>query len=232
MVNKFKSIKSVIAGLYRDLDINTEINENSCIEWINEALMLIGSFPQFEENKIILEVCNHTVDLPKNFLYVRNVTSNGKPLHWDNKNNIKLSCNTDCNIPTCCTEDNFYIRDCNLFTSIKEGKLLFEYLGIPVDEEGYPLIPDDVYFDKAFKAYCTFMLDKIEFRKGLLPQQVFQFSEREWLFYVGAAKGSANTPDRATMERIKNVWVRLIPQQRAFNQNFVNLGKPEQRRLH
>lgn len=232
MVNKFKSIMSIIPGLYRDLGINTEINEGDIIEWCAEGLMLIGSFPQFEECKTIIEVKNHTASLPNNFLYIRNITFDGKPMHWDNKNMIKLSNDDKCNIPTCCTENNFYIRDCTLYTSLNCGNILIEYLGIPTDEDGYPLMPDDVYFDKALKAYCTFMLDKIQFRKGLLPQQVFQHSEREWLWYVGAAKGSANTPDRNMMERLKNVWVRLIPQQRSFDQNFVNLGKPEQRKLH
>jgi len=232
MINKFKSIKSILAGLYRDLGVNTELNESDLYEWCAEALMLIGSYPQYTEETVMLDVDNHTCGLPNNFLYIKGATVNGKPLAWNNKSIASNYNCPECKIPTCCTEHNFYIRDCNIYTSLNCGKLCFTYLGIPVDEDGYPLMPDDVYFDKALKSYCTYMLDRIQFRKGTLPQQVFTMSERDWLWYVNSARGSAYMPDTATMNRLKNIWVRLIPQQRAYENNFNSLGQPEQRRIH
>lgn len=211
MVNKFKSIKTVIAGLYRDLGVNTELNESDIFEWCGESLMLIGAYPQFIEQTTILDVTNHTCKLPNNFLYIKAVTNNGRQLSWNNKSASNSYNCKDCNIPTCCTEDNFYIKECNINTSINCGKLCFTYLGIPVDEEGYPLMPDDVYFDKALKAYCTYMLDKIQFRKGVIPVSVFQFSEKEWLWYVGAAKGSANMPDSGEIQKLARAWISLVP---------------------
>lgn len=234
MITKFKSIQTIISGLYRDLGTNTELNESDIIEWAGEALMLIGAYPQFVENISLLEVTNHTAKVPTNFLYLKSVTNSktGHVLSWNNKSAVTNYNCPECKIPTCCTEDNFYIHDCQLNTSLNCGTLCFTYIGLPVDCDGYPMMPDDVYYDKALKAYCTYMLDKIQFRKGTLPQAIFQFSEKEWLWYVGAAKGSANTLDTNAMERIKNVWVRLIPRQNEFRNNFNNLGKPEQRHLH
>ena len=75
------------------------------------------------------------------------------------------------------------------------------------------------------------MLDKIQFRRGLIPEVVFKFSEREWLWYVGSAKGSANMMSTAQMDRIQKIWVRLIPKPHEFSNNFRNLENHERRNL-
>jgi len=232
MIVNFKSSKSIIAGLYRDLDINTELGESSIIEWIAEGLSLIGSYSQMEEKSAVLTVVNHRVQLPCGFAFPKDITFNGKPLSWSTKsaaNNYQCpECNT---VPTCCTDYNFYISDGFINTSLESGDLCIVYLGIPVDNEGYPLVPDDVYFDKALKAYCTYMLDRIQFRKGLIPDKVYQESKVDWLFYVNSARGSANMPDSSQMERLKRVWVRLIPKQGEYNNGFRNIESAERRNL-
>lgn len=232
MITKFKSFKSIIAGLYRDLGINTEINEQEIGEWIGEALNLIGSYAQLEEVSSIISVANHRVLLPCGFLYPKDITFNGRPLSWSTKSAANNYQCEDCNrIPSCCTDYNFYISDGYIHTSLPEGDLCIVYLSIPVDEEGYPLVPDNVYFDKALKAYCTYMLDRIQFRRGLIPDKVYQESKIDWLFYVNSARGSANMPDSAQMERLKRVWVRLIPKQGEYTNGFRNIESAERRNL-
>ena len=232
MITNFKSSKSLIAGLYRDLDLNVELSESSIIEWIGEALSMIGSYAQNKEVSTILTVANHTVALPCDFIYPKDITYNGKPLSWSTKsaaNNYK--CEECEKIPKCCTEYNFYISDGCLNTSLEAGDLCIVYQAIPVDEEGFPLVPDNVYFDKALKAYVTYMLDKIQFRRGLIPEVVFRMSEKDWYFYVNSARGSAYMPDSSQMERLKRVWVRLIPKQSEYANGFRNLETRERRNL-
>ncbi len=232
MIVNFKSSKALIAGLYRDLGNNTEINESDFLEWIGEGLSMIGSYAQNKEVATVLTVANHTVALPCDFIYPKDITYNGRPLSWSTKsaaNNYKCE---DCNsIPTCCTEYNFYISDGCLNTSLESGDLCIVYQAIPVDEEGFPLVPDNIYFDKALKAYVTYMLDKIQFRRGLIPEVVFRMSEKDWYFYVNSARGSAYMPDSSQMERLKNTWVRLIPKQSEYANGFRSLESREKRNL-
>lgn len=231
MIVNFKSSKAIIAGLYRDLGNNTELNEVSIIEWIAEALSLIGSYAQNKEVSTILTVVNHTVALPCDFIYPKDITYNGVPLSWSTKSAANNYNCEDCNIPTCCSEYNFYISDGCLNTSLESGDLCIVYQAIPVDDEGFPLVPDNVYFDKALKAYVTYMLDKIQFRRGLIPEVVFRMSEKDWYFYVNSARGSAYMPDSSQMERLKNTWVRLIPKQNEYQNNFRSLESRERRNL-
>ena len=54
MIVNFKSSKALIAGLYRDLGNNTEINESDFLEWVGEGLSMIGSYAQNKEVSTIL----------------------------------------------------------------------------------------------------------------------------------------------------------------------------------
>jgi len=155
---------------------------------------------------------------------------NGKPIRWASNTLVSLYGCQGCKVPTCCTDEYFFITESHIKTSFREGKICLLYLAIPSDEEGYPLIPDDVYFAKALKAYCTYMLDRIEFRKQKLPEVAYRDSEKDWLFYVNSARGAANMPNVQQLERLKNVWVRMIPKQDEFDKNFMNIGNRERRR--
>ena len=53
-----------------------------------------------------------------------------------------------------------------------KDKTTITYLGLPTDEDGYPLVPDDVYYIKAVAAYIIHMLDKQEWRKGSIADKV------------------------------------------------------------
>lgn len=232
MITNFKSVKTIIAGLYRDLGINTEINEQDVVEWVAEALNLIGSYSQMNEISAVITVANHRVKLPCDFVYPKDITYLGRPLSWATKsasNNYQCE---ECNdIPSCCTDYNFYIEDGYINTSLETGDLCIVYLGVPVDEDGYPLVPNDVYFDKALKSYVTYMLDRMQFRRGLVPEVVFRISEKDWLFYVNSARGSANMPDSSQMERLKSVWVRLIPKQNSYANGFRDIASRERKNL-
>jgi hypothetical protein len=232
MIHNLKSSKSIIARLYRNLGSNKELNESDIIEWVADALNMIGAYPQFKEVSTILTVENHNVKLPCGFVYLKDITFNGKPLMWSSKSAANNYNCPDCNtIPTCCSEYNFYIQDGCLNTNITEGELCIVYLSVPVDEEGFPLIPDDIYYDKALESYVTYMLDRIEFRGGRIPEAVYKESKQDWLFYVNSARGSAYMPDASKLEQLKNIWVRLIPKQNEYQNSFRNLETRERRNI-
>lgn len=238
MVTGFTSIKTILAKLYRDLNINTEINESHVIEWCNEALLKIGAYSQFEEVSKCLELTDGKACLPNGFYRIVDIKYNNQPLAWaSNTMAANYQCE-GCNIPQCCTQYTFYINDCYLITNIDSStntstsdNICIVYLGIRVDDEGYPMIPDDVYFLEACAKYVTYMLDYQEWRKGQVPDKVIDRSEKDYLFYINSARGAANAPSTAQLENLKNVMVRLIPKSNEYNKFFVNNPNQEKRRL-
>lgn len=235
MITGFISIKYILAKLYRDLGINSELNENDVVEWVAEALNMIGAYSQYTEISECITVKNGKAKLPCGFYKLVDLNYKNNPIYWaTNTNAANYQCHT-CRIPTCLNSQckyTFYINDSYIITNIKdehdeEANLCMVYLGIPTDEEGYPMIPDDVYYIKALTAYVTSMLDYQDWRKGKIADKVYQKSEQDWLFYVNSARGAANMPNVAQLEGLKNILVRLMPHHNDFRRGFKNFNQPE-----
>lgn len=231
MITGFVSVGTVLDKLYRDLNINKEINFYNVVSWCNEVLLKVGAYSQFKENKVFIELEDGKGNLPGGFYKIIDLIYNYKPLHWASNTSAINYGAENCGIPNCCTEHSFYIENNCLITDIKgiNKKVQITYLSMFVDEEGYPMIPDDVYFQEACAKYVTYMLDYQEWRKGLIPDKVLQKSEIDYLFYINSARGSANLPNVQQLENLKNIIVRMIPQQNQFTNSFRNNSSQEKR---
>lgn len=125
------------------------------------------------------------------------------------------------------TDATYKLNDNHVFTSFPTGQLLLSYRAYPVDKEGYPLIPDNIKFKQAVQAYLRFKLDYRLWRKGEILREVFEYSEREYLWYVGAATTAGLMPSLDKMESWKNQMNSLIPKFNAHGNFFDNLGDQE-----
>lgn len=232
MISNYVSIYAIIDKLYTDLGINKEINESNVVSWVNEALLKIGAYSQFIEHKKCIELKDGKICLPNGFYKLVDIMYNGMPLQWaSNTMSANYGCD-GCTIPKCCSQHSFYINNNYLITDIKDSEnqnICIVYLGMPVDDNGYPMIPDDVYFFEACAKYVTYMMDYQDWRKSLIPDKVFQKSEQDWLFYVNSARGAANMPNLAQLENLKNIIVRMIPRQNNYNSFFSNNANQERR---
>ena len=234
------TFKTLMSKLYRDLGVNVEINEAHVVEWIAEVLEKIGSYYQYVEEKVCLDLTDGKALLPCNFFRIKDIAYKNTALAWASPSLLTQYGCEDSNIPTCCTNNSFYISGNYIITDIttstgvnatvdESPQINVVYLGVPVDDDGYPLIPDDVYFLEACAKYVTYMLDYKEWRKGNVADKVLLRSETDYLFYVNSARGSANMPSAGQLENLKNVWVRLIPKQNEYNSFFSNNSKQEKR---
>lgn len=105
----------------------------------------------------------------------------------------------------------FDINDNYITLNVKEGKVCIAYQAIPIDKNGFPMVPDDETYKEAVVKYLTMKLDYIMWRTGKVSDNVFKHSEREWFWYCGAALAKGRMPDIAKMEQIKQQFVKLVP---------------------
>jgi hypothetical protein len=230
MITQRVSVRYIAEKVYRDLRVNTELPIFDIIEWVSEALLFIGAFDQFESVTGKLEVEDYKVKLPCGFYKLQTITYNNAFIKYAG-NSLPTTLVTGTfrpNDKSCL--DSYYINNGCITTSFKTGTLCITYLSIPVDSEGYPTVPDDVYFLKACTAYVTKMLDYQDWRAGRIADKVFQKSEDDWDWYCAAARGASNLPDSARMELLKNTLVRLIPEQNR-HLYFMHNNR-ESRKLH
>ena len=235
MITGYISSKVIINKLYRDLQLNSQLDEVDIQEWVAEALKLIGAYGQFREVSDCIELNKGKAKLPCDFYKLVDIHYDGIPMYWSSNVNASNYQCPGCDIPVCDNCDlTFYINSSHLITNINvehTAKVCLIYLALPVDEENYPLIPEDVYYEKAVTSYVIHMRDYADWRKGKITDKVFKKSEQDWLFYVNSAKGSANMPNTAQLDNIHSIWNRLIPNPNAYRRFFDGFNRRERRRL-
>lgn len=134
-----------------------------------------------------------------------------------------------------CSEVTYDInKDC-LTLSVPTGTVKIAYLAIPTDEEGFPLIPDNVSYIEALTAYLTMKIDYLNWRKN--PDSngyraLYEDSDKKWCWYVGQAKGAAKMLSVDQMETLRNSTVRLLRKSSHHSSFFTNLGNKEHLRKH
>ena len=96
-----------------------------------------------------------------------------------------------------------------------------------VDEEGFPLIPDNGTFPRALELYIQKRYFTSLFNSGKISIQVLHNVQQEYAFYAGQAQNDLIKPDLDQMESIKNMWTELIPRIYKHADGFKTVNTPE-----
>jgi hypothetical protein len=97
-------------------------------------------------------------------------------------------------------------------TNLRTGYLMVSYQAVPVDSEGYPMIPDDESFEEAIYWYINMKLTYPEWKMGRVRDAVYYDAKSSWNFYRKQAYAQALMPNVDQLESIKNAWLRLVPE--------------------
>lgn len=234
----YRSIYHVIESLYRDEGYSHDINMSDMVEWTAEAMALIGATLAYE----------------KKVTGMNDVTPTIKIEDWRGELPCDLhrvqQCREYCTkTPMRCTTDTFHkgyqdgrtpdfgietdltyeLNDCFIFTNFKEGEVEMAYLAHKTDENGFPMVPDEIKYIRAIKSYLRHKIDHRMWRKGLISEKIKVDSEQEWYLDCKAADVESKLRGFDYMESIKNQWVRLIPNLNQHSAGFYFSGQQEQR---
>jgi hypothetical protein len=125
-------------------------------------------------------------------------------------------------------KESYFIDGGTVKTSFVSGKLCLSYKAFPIDEDGFPMVPDDISFKEALFWYCYKKL----LLGGMITHTVnginYQFADQKWQYYCTQARNAAVFPDIDRYESFLNQWVRMIPNMNRWSTGFENLGTREQ----
>lgn len=107
----------------------------------------------------------------------------------------------------------YLIRDEYLHTNIDKGTLIIIYSSIPIDENGEPLIPQEINLIEAIVWYNVKELLWTVMMKN--PNQfsaLYQKAEQEWSYYSIQAKTASIFPkNEDSMINLRNKYMKLLP---------------------
>ena len=110
---------------------------------------------------------------------------------------------------------------------IKDLEIEISYWAIPVDNMGFPLIPENSSFITALELYIKKQYFTILFDTGKLNPNVLQNVQQEYAWYVGQAQSDLIRPTIDQMQSITNMWNTLIPRVTEHEKGFYNAGSRE-----
>ena len=116
------------------------------------------------------------------------------------------------------TTNSFTSLDYNLnfnkiTTAYQYGVIEVQYLALPLDDRGFPLVPDSQEYRDALFWKCAYQLclrNPDIFKNKAL--QNFDYVRQRWLGYCKQARASAYMPDMDGIQRLANNWTRLVNQ--------------------
>lgn len=126
----------------------------------------------------------------------------------------------------------YKLQNSVIFTSLKEGTIEISYEAFAVDDEGYPLIPDNSAVINALEAYIKYKHFTILFDLGKIQAGVYQNAVQEYTWAIGQAQSSMIMPSIDEMEAITNSWNTLIARTTQHRKGFINNGTKELIKVH
>lgn len=175
MIIKLIPIEECIAKIVDDLNLgDRDIPQESMIEWINSGLRRIGAYSQFETKIAKLKVDNFRAMLPSDFYRVDSVRF--RQPHKVGHNTITVD--------------------------YKIGSINLIYLAMPVDERGYPLVPEEQVFQEAL---MWLVASKLALRGELVNKQLsFDYCDTRWRRFMLSARAEANMGDIQFLQKRVN----------------------------
>ncbi len=223
----YVSIYEIIERVYGFFD--DDIMEFSeLVTHISDALLLIGANSQMTDVVEEIPIKDYRGILPCNIVYVNQIRTcdTHEALRYTG-NSFHSLINPD--TPDLHTESSltYSLNEGHIFTNQEEGTLEMSYRALPVDKDGYPMIPNDIKYKKAVEAY---VMERIGFKLNLLSRlsdHKYERLIREYDWYVGAAQSRATMPSVDKMETIKNAYSRLLLSTMAHSTFFTSVSDPE-----
>ena len=118
-------------------------------------------------------------------------------------------------------------------TSFRDGKIIIAYYGLACDEEGYPLIPDNIQVKECLRYYILFRFLEPLWIAGKVTDKAFEYINQKKCFYMGSANTSMQLQGIDHLETVMNAVNRLLVNDKAFSNFYKGNGLRERiKRYH
>ena len=201
---------------------------DAALRWTKEVITLVNN-PEFLKQEIEkIQIVNYKGTLPSNFLRCIKVDVL--------KNNIRVSTITSSN-PF--LKDNSYfnksIKDTYsyqllgnyIIMDFEEGEIQMAYTSLPIDEDGYIMIPDNVALVQAVMCYIKYKHLEILNDIGQVDFCKVEKEEQNYLWYVGKAQSEQFMDNFDKLESVKNIVGQLYPNRNQHEIDYLNVGRKE-----
>ncbi len=231
-----------------------EVYRDEVIEWVWDVVGYLGIVQALEDKYVEIDFDNYYFYTPADLFKIEAIREKSSQVALKRSSDLFHILNQDTYAPSMIrlegestavggaestafvATDSQYLRvwqlsylekDTKIYIGFKEGTLQMAYKAFPVDEAGFPKIPDDAKYIRAVVDYLCMKISKRMMLKDQLSERKYEKFKEEYYFSAASARTSAQMPDMDLMEAIKNRSLRLIPTITEHRSNFRFLGEGE-----
>ncbi len=209
--------------------ICSELTIEQASEYALEFLKIIGAPLSYIDKTEELLLCDYKVSLPSDLIDIRGVRCNGRPMRYAT-DLYHMSLDKDKNDN--CREYTYVVQNCILTASQKDECIEISYKAIPLDETGYPLIPDNESYRLGIEYYIIFRFLEPLWTMGKITDKVFDYYRQMSLWYKGQAGSSLMLANMDQLESTMNGLNRLLINNHAYDVFYKNYGQKERIKRH
>jgi hypothetical protein len=192
MANNYISLKTIVDKVLRH-PLMAGISFETIIDYTVDFLRIVKHYAFFENKTTTITIEKYKGLLPDDFYEVVSIY----------RGDIKYSYNANSKDK----QANVYkIQGGYIYTDLEKGELELEYQAILIDEEGYPLIPDNSKFTRALEAYIKKQWFTILFDMGKLQPAILQNIQQEYAWAVGACESEFHYMTLDKADNFYNMW--------------------------
>lgn len=224
-MERYINIRQVLDDLLHH-PLLQDLTFERAVNYSVEFIRIVGCPRVFEEKTAPIKIENYRGKLPCDFhrmIQVRTCACGRTTTFRYSTDSFHMSDDKHCNLP----DLTYKIQGQVIFTSIKDGEIEIAYEAISVDEEGYPLIPENSSFVRALELYIKKKCFTIQFDLGKISPQVYNNVCQEYAWAVGQAQSELVKPSIDQMQAITNSWNTLVPRATSHATGFVTDGTME-----
>ncbi len=219
-----------------------DIPYETVIDYATDFIKIVGTPPSFLEKTAIIDIHKYRGELPCDFyemiqvrLYKESPCEKGHKSPPELRPTFRYTTDSFHMSPDkpLVSDLTYKIQGNCIFTSpLEEGQIEISYRAIALDEDGYPLIPDNSSFTRAVEAYIKKQWFTIQFDLGKISQQAMQKADQDYAWAVGQAQTDLIRPTIDQMESISNMWNTLVPRAQEHRKGFLHTGSKEHYKIH
>lgn len=221
-MDRYISIKQILSDILAHpllQDVSFERAVNHTVHFMR----IVGSPRIFEEKVEKVTIEDYRGLLPcdiDSIIQIRTISNNGECTTFiHSTDSFHMSSNKQS-----ASELTYKVQGNVIFTSMKEGDIEVAYTSIAVDNEGYPLVPDNSFFIRALELYIKKQQFTILFDMGQLNPTVFQQVCQDYAWAVGQAQSDLVRPSIDQMQALTNSLSSLIWRTKEHNTGFINMN--------
>ena len=234
-----KSLKTILWKVMNH-PLAAELSYDLAAEYAIEGIKLIGA-PLSLVNRVSLpiKIENYKGGIPLDVVEVKGVkvlddsdlekANSSAMTYASDLFHSDLSCNKS---KSCSTELTYIIEQGIIKTSFDEGYVQIAYKALPIDEDGFPLIPDNQKAALAIEYYILFRYLGPLYDVGKVTDKAWNRIETAKCWYMPSANSDMKLQSYDHIEGVMNTINRILINSNSQKNFFKEAGKKERLRQY